>query len=128
MCDWRQGGGRPWTLETRKELSPPGPQHLGPLQQTPVHLKCQVKEKKKKKQNASKSAHLRAEVRSLVSRPLDILPHSLKAEGQPVAAPYLQAVLEVGKKWEGQQDLPGHRGAKMLCKSEYFIRKIIEIL
>lgn len=43
MCDWRQGGGCWWTLETRKELSPPWGSTWDPFTQTPVHFKCQVK-------------------------------------------------------------------------------------
>lgn len=81
MCDWRQGGGRLWTLETRKELNPPPRGSTwDPFTQTPAHFKCQVK----KKQDSSKSAHLGAKERSLGPGPLDILSCSLKARGQPV--------------------------------------------
>lgn len=131
MCDRRQGCGRLWTLETRKELSPHPPAALpagspwDPFAQTPEHFKYQVK-KKSRTPPVQLTWELKREVWAQALRYAFLFS---QGQGSACGHFHLQPVLEVRKKdWAGHQDLPGHWGAKRVCKSKSFIKKIIEIL
>lgn len=94
-----------------------------PFVQT-VHFKCQVK-----KAGLHQISSPRSKIAGLGPMALEYPACSLKGRGRSVATPACSlSWVRVRKKEGGWQQEPlGHRGAKILCKSEDFKNEIIKI-